>query len=482
MVTFCISIVLLILGYIFYGKVVEKVFGKDSNRETPVNRLADGVDYVKLPAWKCFMIQFLNIAGVGPIFGAILGAMYGPSCYLWIVFGCIFAGAVHDYMTGMISLRKDGKNMPFIVRSQLGKFMGHFMDVVMIAMLLMVIVAFTKSPSQLLSGLTNDNMSVMTWEAIIILYFFVASFVPIDKIIGRIYPLFGIILLGTAVALCIAMFVNNAPVPEITDGLFNRQNPEKQPIFPMMFVSIACGAISGFHASQSPIISKCLANEDLGRPIFYGSMITEGIVALIWAAVASSFFGGYGGLASFLAEHENSAAAVVSTACTGWLGKVGGIIGILGVVCACITSGDTALRSSRLVISELFNFNKNSIWTRIMIIIPFLIAATFIMSIRFDVIWRYFGWTNQFLSMFALWSATIYLTKRKRCFLITLIPAIFMTFICISFICFAEYGFRMSLCTSYTVAFFVTVIFSIAFIGWYRYVYVKKDWEQDDKN
>ncbi len=482
MVTFCISVVLLILGYIFYGRVVEKVFGKDSNRETPVNRLADGVDYVRLPAWKCFMIQFLNIAGVGPIFGAILGAMYGPSCYLWIVFGCIFAGAVHDYMTGMISLRKDGKNMPFIVRSQLGKFMGYFMDVVMIVMLLMVIVAFTKSPSQLLSGLTDGNMSVMTWETIIVLYFFVASFVPIDKIIGRIYPLFGIILLGTAVALCIAMFVNNAPVPEITDGLFNRQDPEKQPIFPMMFVSIACGAISGFHASQSPIISKCLANEDLGRPIFYGSMITEGVVALIWAAVASSFFGGYGGLASFLAEHESSAAAVVSTACTGWLGKVGGIIGILGVVCACITSGDTALRSSRLVISELFNFNKNSILTRIVIVIPFLIAATFIMSIRFDVIWRYFGWTNQFLSMFALWSATIYLTKRKRFFVITLIPAIFMTFICTSFICFAEYGFRMSLDASYTAAIFVTVIFSLAFIGWYRYVYVKNDWEQDDKN
>lgn len=479
MITFCTSIVLLILGYIFYGRLVEKVFQIDTNRATPVQRMADGVDYVKLPAWKCFMIQFLNIAGVGPIFGAILGSMYGPSSYLWIVFGCIFAGAVHDYMTGMMSLRKDGMNMPFIVKSQLGKFMGHFMDVVMIAMLLMVIVAFTKSPAQLLNGLTNGNVSVTLWETIIILYFFVASFVPVDKIIGKIYPLFGIILLGTAIALCFALFINKAPVPELTDGLYNRQNPEKAPIFPMMFISIACGAISGFHASQSPIISKCLANERLGRPIFYGSMITEGIVALIWAAVAGSFFGGYNGLSAFLAEHEGSAAAVVSASCNSWLGKIGGTLGIIGVVCACITSGDTALRSSRLIITELFNFKQNSVWKRIIIVIPFLIAATFILSLRFDVIWRYFGWTNQFLSMFALWSATIYLTKRKRAFIMTLIPAIFMTFICTSFICFAEYGFKLSIETSYSIAIAVTIIFLLAYIGWSRYVYKEHLFDTD---
>ena len=478
MITFLSSIVLLILGYIFYGKITEKVFLADPDRTTPATRMADGVDYIHMPVWKCFIVQFLNIAGVGPIFGAIVGAMYGPASFLWIVFGSIFAGAVHDYMSGMMSVRKDGNNMPLLIQSQLGRVIGFFINIFIILMVVLVVVTFTQSPATLLTNMTNNTVSEHVWIAIILVYYFIASFVPIDKIIGKIYPVFGAILLLTAIALIVVMVVRLMPIPEITEGLHNRQsNPAETPIFPMMFVSIACGAISGFHASQSPIISRCIENEKYGRPVFYGAMITEGLVALIWAAAAATFFGGYDGLIGFLAEHNNSAAAVVSTVCNTALGKIGGIMGVLGVVCACITTGDTSVRAGRLIISEFLNIPQNNIWRRMTIVIPIILIALWMMNFQFDVLWRYFGWNNQLLSVFTLWAITVYLCKRKRQYVISLVPALFMTFICTSFICFAKIGFNMNLTWSYISAGCVDLMMLIVFLRWKTNIF-KNDGEE----
>lgn len=478
MISFIVSIVALVLGYIFYGALAEKVFKADYNRETPVKRLADGVDFVHMPVWKCYIVQFLNIAGVGPIFGAIVGSMYGPASFLWIVFGSIFAGAVHDYMCGMMSVRKDGYNLPLLVQSQLGQVLGFLVNIFIILMVILVVVTFTQSPATLLTNMTDNAVSEKVWIAIILVYYFIASFVPIDKIIGKIYPVFGAILLLTAVGIMVVMIVKLMPIPEITSGLHNRQsNPAETPIFPMMFVSIACGAISGFHASQSPIISRCIENEKYGRPVFYGAMITEGLVALIWAAAASSFFGGYDGLIGFLAEHNNSAAVVVSYICNTALGKIGGILGILGVCCACITTGDTSVRAGRLIVAEFMNIPQNNIWRRMGIVISIILIALLMMTFQFDALWRYFGWNNQFLSVFTLWAVTVYLCKRKRQYFISLIPALFMTFICTSFICFAKIGFNMSLTWSYITAGCVDLLLLFVFFRWKLTVFKPDDAE-----
>lgn len=456
MYSFIISLCLLVLGYIFYGKFVDRLYGPVSSRVTPAISKNDGVDYVPMPTWKVFMIQFLNIAGTGPIFGAIMGAKFGPACYLWIVFGCIFAGAVHDYLCGMLSIRCGGASIPDIVGNYSYKMARRVMLVFSIVLLLLVGTVFVYSPALILGDIAgffaDSKASIMIWVGIIFLYYIVATLLPVDKIIGKFYPVFAISLLFMAAALCVCLFVKWPSLPEFWDGLYNR-GPEigmnGQSIFPALFITVACGAISGFHSTQSPIMARCLKNESLGRPVFYGAMIVEGIVALIWAAVSSYFFFD-GGMAEVGASGAQAPEVVTSVA-KSWLGIVGGILAILGVVAAPITSGDTAFRSARLIIADFFGLEQHSKMNRLYISIPLFAIASLLLwyniadSDGFNVIWRYFGWANQMLATIVLWVLTSFLLRRRRnpSFLVTGLPACFMTTVCASYICIDKIGFQM---------------------------------------
>lgn len=452
MITLLISMAALILGYIIYGKFVDKVFAPDTKRLTPATLKADGIDYVPLPAWKAFMIQFLNIAGTGPIFGAILGAQFGPSCYFWIVLGCIFGGGVHDYFTGMLSMRHGGAGMPVLCGQYLGSKIKKIMLFFSLLLLLLVGAVFVYSPAVILGGLIADGSrrAVMICVICVLLYYIVATLLPIDKLIGRVYPIFAIALLFMGFALFGHMLANwPTTVPEIWDGLQNRA-PQNGSIFPCMFVTIACGAISGFHATQSPLMARCLTNEKLGRPIFYGSMITEGIIALIWAAVSSYFFFG-GGNVEMGAEGVTAAPAVVTVVSKSWLGTVGSVLAILGVVAAPITSGDTALRSARLIIADAAHIEQKHIGKRLAVSLPIFALTGLLLWFDiarpngFDIIWRYFGWANQSLAVFVLLTASAYLAKNKsgKYYLMALIPACFLTAVCITYICTAKIGFNL---------------------------------------
>lgn len=456
MFSFLVSLVALVAGYFIYGRVVEKVFGVDSSRKTPAITKADGVDYIPMPAWKVYMIQFLNIAGTGPIFGAIMGAKFGPSAYLWIVFGCIFAGAVHDYMTGMLSIRNNGAGLPDLVGEYLGKGTKTFILAFSIIVLMLVGTVFVFSPALILGDVAGDGskIAVMAWVGVIFLYYLLATLMPIDKIIGRIYPVFSFALLFMAVALMVCLFVKWPVLPEIWDGLGNLGESKGllsgQPVFPCLFITIACGAVSGFHATQSPLMARCVSDEKLGRPVFYGAMITEGIVALIWATVASWFF--YGGGAAEVGSGLSAAAPeVVVKVSEGWLGILGGILAILGVVAAPITSGDTAFRSARLIVADFLHLPQKPIRNRLIISIPLFILASFLLWYNiadedgFNVIWRYFGWANQTLAVFMLWTATAYLVKYRggMSFMLTLLPAAFMTAVCVTYLCVAKIGLNL---------------------------------------
>lgn len=452
MITFSISLVLLVLGYFIYGKFVEKVFGPD-DRPTPAITKADGVDFIILPNWRIFMIQFLNIAGTGPIFGAIMGAKFGPVAYIWIVLGCIFAGAVHDYLSGMLSLRHDGANLPNMIGTYLGNATKQVMLIFSILLLLMVGAVFVYSPAEILTGIwepeaiSNWLGKNTFWIVIIFIYYIIATMLPIDKIIGKIYPLFAFSLIFMAVALMVMLYIKMPNLPEIWDGIDN-MGAEKlgltDPIFPCLFITIACGAISGFHATQSPLMARCIKNERHARPIFYGAMITEGLVALIWATVSMYFFyndptPGYETLAVATGANT-SAPSVVNIICNDWLGVVGGILALLGVVAAPITSGDTALRSARLIIADFLKLKQHSIRNRLYICVP-MFACTIALLIwqmnnpnGFSMIWNWFGWSNQTLSVFTLWMLTVYLARTNKPYIITLIPALFMTTTCATFL------------------------------------------------
>lgn len=456
MFSFVVSLVALVAGYFIYGRLVEKVFGVDSSRKTPAITKTDGVDYIPMPAWKVYMIQFLNIAGTGPIFGAIMGAKFGPSAYLWIVFGCIFAGAVHDYMTGMLSIRNNGAGLPDLVGEYLGKGTKTFILAFSIIVLMLVGTVFVFSPALILGDVAGDGskIAIMAWVGVIFLYYLLATLMPIDKIIGRIYPVFSFALLFMAVALMVCLFVKWPALPEIWDGLGNLGESKGllsgQPVFPCLFITIACGAVSGFHATQSPLMARCVSDEKLGRPVFYGAMITEGIVALIWATVASWFF--YGGGAAEVGSGLSAAAPeVVVKVSEGWLGVLGGILAILGVVAAPITSGDTAFRSARLIVADFLRLPQKPIRNRLIISIPLFILASFLLWYNiadedgFNVIWRYFGWANQTLAVFMLWTATAYLVKYRggMSFMLTLLPAAFMTAVCVTYLCVAKIGLNL---------------------------------------
>lgn len=439
MFSFTLALIILVAGYFIYGKFVSRVFGEDSNRPTPVQTMADGVDYVKLPSWKIFLIQFLNIAGLGPIFGAIMGVMFGPAAFLWIVFGTIFAGAVHDYTSGMLSLRNRGASLPELVGDQLGSKVKTVMRAFSLLLMILVGAVFVYNPADLLAMMTPDSLDRIFWIIVIFLYYMAATLLPIDKLIGRLYPLFGLALLFMAVGIMVMLYVHSSAMPEIWDQFYNHKaDPEANPIFPMMFVSIACGAISGFHATQSPMMARCLQNERHARPVFYGAMVTEGIVALIWAAATITFTGGYNGLQEFMGN--GSPAILVNDISHGWLGTFGGFLAVLGVIAAPITSGDTALRSARLIAADFMKFKQNKIARRLMVSVPIFVLCFVVMLLPYDALWRYFAWCNQVLSVFTLWAVTVWLAKEGKLYVITLVPALFMTAVTVSYIFFAPEG------------------------------------------
>ncbi|MBO6058241.1 MAG: carbon starvation protein A [Bacteroidales bacterium] len=437
MITFFIALAVLIVGYLIYGKFIEKLFGADPKRETPAVTMADGVDYVPMKPWRIFLIQFLNIAGVGPIIGAIMGAQFGTASFLWIVLGTIFAGAVHDYLSGMISLRNKGASLPEIHGMFLGHGVKQFMRGFTVLLMILVGVVFVNTPATLLVSNFTPSWNTYIWVVIILVYYLIATLLPIDKLIGKIYPVFGLLLLGMAVAIFVAFIMYQPEIPEIWSGLQNRHpGAAHTPIFPMMFISIACGAISGFHATQSPLMARCMVNEKQGRTIFYGAMITEGIVALIWAAAAAYFFSPD----SVVDVTGKSGAAIVGIIANTWFTPVIAVITILGVISAAVTSGDTALRSARLIIADFMRFDQKSIKNRLIIAIPMfaVTAAILVYSLAdakgFDMIWRYFAWVNQVLAMVTLWAITVYLAKEKKYYLVSLIPAMFMTMVTMTYI------------------------------------------------
>lgn len=445
MVTFLTALGILLAGYAVYGLIVEKVFGIDPKRLTPALQHPDGVDYVALPAWKVFMIQFLNIAGVGPIFGAIMGAMFGPAAFLWIVFGTIFAGAVHDFTAAMLSLRQGGASLPETVGRELGPGIRAVMRIFSVVLLVLVGAVFVLTPSGLLASMTPTWMNATFWTAVIFLYYLLATMLPIDKLIGKLYPLFGGALLFMAVALLVVMIAGDVTIPDgMAEGLANR-HPESSshPLFPMLFISIACGAISGFHATQSPMMARCLTSERLARPVFYGAMVAEGIVALIWAAAAIAFTGGYAELAAYMAADGHTPGTLVHDVSIGWLGTFGGILAIIGVVAAPVTTGDTALRSVRLIVADTLRLDQTTFTRRAIICLPLFAVTFLVMSVDFQVLWRYFAWSNQTLAVFTLWAVTVYLARKQKFYFITLIPALFMTVVTVSYILLAPEGFGL---------------------------------------
>jgi carbon starvation protein CstA len=479
MISFMASLVALIIGYLLYGRFVERVFGPD-DRVTPAVAKADGLDYIVLPNWKIFMIQFLNIAGTGPIFGAIMGAKFGPVAYLWIVFGCIFAGAVHDYLSGMLSMRNEGASLPQLIGKYLGKTAKSVMLVFTVLLLIMVGTVFVYSPAEILHSIGGDTMM---WIVIIFFYYFIATMLPIDKIIGKIYPLFAFSLLFMAGALMVWLFLHWPTVPELWTDFYNMgaaTEPDKwtDSIFPALFITIACGAISGFHATQSPLMARCVKSERMGRPIFYGAMITEGLVALIWATVSAWFFygspaPGYELIEAATNGFHTSAPAVVNIVCNEWLGVAGAILALLGVVAAPITSGDTAFRSARLIVAEWLKLNQRPIAKRLIICVP-MFAVSIAMLIcqienpdGFNTIWQYFGWSNQALSVFTLWALTVYLARERKCFWLTLIPALFMTSVCSTWLFVSKQAFCIG-DTGYVLGLACLVVAVVWFCVWYR--------------
>ncbi|HBJ76431.1 MAG TPA: carbon starvation protein A [Porphyromonadaceae bacterium] len=485
MISFSLCLLLLIGGYFIYGRMVEHLF-KPDDRETPAFKSKDNVDYMPLPTWKVFMIQFLNIAGMGPIFGAIMGAQFGTYSFLWIVFGCIFAGAVHDYLSGMISLRKNGATLSEIIGDELGKRVKIIFNIFIIVLLLLTTAIFVSSPASILVNMFS-SISFVQWMCIIFSYYIIATLLPIDKIIGSIYPVFAIALFFMVIGLLLMIFLQHHNLPEMWNGFGEKY--DSAPVFPVMFISIACGAISGFHATQSPLMARCIQHERRGRFVFYGAMITEGIVALVWAAAATQFFNENG--TTFTNEAgvsvPYSAAQIANFIATTWLGRIGAILAILGIVIAPITSGDTALRSCRLTVSSIFKLPQKKMWHRILITIPLsLIAISIIIwSLKgadsFKIIWRYFAWSNQTISVFTLWAITLYLAKRGKNVFFSLIPALFMTMVSVVYICISNEGFKLPYSLGIAIGFVCVIISIIVFAFWLK-KYKKEQWDMQEND
>ncbi|ERN52707.1 carbon starvation protein A [Alkalihalophilus marmarensis] len=446
MITFAISIILLIIGYFTYGKFVERIFGVKPDRPTPAYSEQDGVDYVPMGTKRNSLIQLLNIAGVGPIFGPIMGALYGPVAFLWIVLGAIFAGAVHDYLTGMISIRNKGAHLPELAGKFLGKAMKHIVNAFSVLLLLLVGTVFVSAPASLIDNITPGWVTLGMIVAAIFVYYIIATMLPIDKVIGRVYPILGALLLISALGIGGSLIVTGAPIPELT---LTNMHPEGLMIFPLLFLTISCGALSGFHATQSPIISRTTMREKNGRSIFYGMMITEAIIAMIWAAAAMSLFHGTD-LSALLAA--GGPGAVVTEISITMLGAIGGTLAIIGVIVLPITSGDTAFRSARMIIADYFKIGQKKVMNRFYIAIPMFAISMYLTTINFDILWRYFSWANQSTAMIALWVGAMYLILARKLHWIASIPAAFMTMVTFTYIANAQIGFGLSIEVSYMVA------------------------------
>jgi carbon starvation protein CstA len=480
MITFLTAFALLLLGYFVYGAIVEKIFGSDGSRKTPCYTMRDGVDYEPMPTWKVFLIQFLNIAGTGPIFGAIQGILFGPAAYFWIVLGCIFGGAVHDYLAGMISLRRGGASLPEIVGDELGGVARLVMRILALVLMVLVGTVFATTPAGLLSTMTGGwgfFGTIAFWTVVIFVYYIFATLLPIDKLIGRIYPLFGFALLVMAVGVLYGIFANEGAMPEITEAFSNHHPNSTLPIFPGLCITIACGAISGFHATQSPMMARCLKNEKLGRGVFYGAMITEGVVALIWAAAAIKFADSlnvagatpYEKLLAAMTDPTTgkvNPAIIVNAICNSWIGSVGAVLAVLGVVVAPITSGDTAFRCARLIAADFLRIKQDKIIKRLLLCAPLFAISVVLMFVDFQILWRYFAWFNQSLSVLTLWAITVWLAKNRKFFYVTLIPALWMTMVCTTYILVAPEGFQLSAMSGNMLGGAITFTTLVLFVRW----------------
>ena len=470
MISFFVCLLILIAGYFIYGKLVENTFAPD-DRETPAVRINDGVDYVVMPQWKLFLVQLLNIAGLGPIFGAMQGALWGPVVFLWITFGTIFAGGVHDFFSGMLSERNDGVSISEVCGIYLGDLMKNVMRVFSVVLLVMVGTVFAVGPAGLIVTLISNGggtgflTSKEVWLWIILVYYFIATFISIDQIIGRIYPIFGICLIVMAIGVIIGIFTNNAYViPEIW-GNFRNMHPSGTPIWSFMFITVACGAISGFHATQSPLMARCMKSERQGRFVFYGAMVAEGIIALIWAAAGCSLYEVTGGLSTGLADIlAGGQSAAIYDVCKNTMGGVGVALAMVGVIVCPITSGDTAFRSARLTLADWMGLNQKDFSKRLVLCVPLLAAGAFIGHLDYTVVWRYFSWTNQTLAMIVLWTASMFLYKEKKNYWLTAVPAVFMSAVSMTyFFCAPECLGHFGLTT--TIAYPAGLILAVLFLG-----------------
>ena len=462
MISFIICFVTLIASYFIYGKYIERISGVDETQQTPAFKLQDGIDYIPMPRLKNFLVHFLNIAGLGPIFGAIQGALFGPAAFLWITLGTIFVGAVHDFFSGYMSLHNDGLTMPQIVSKYLGNNVQKFMAAIIIIGGPLVAATFSKGAADLLFGLTHIDITI--WITIIFIYFLIATVFPIDKIIGKVYPIFGALLLIMVVLITGALILNPAyPIPEFTtQGLYLTDKS----IFPYLFITIACGAISGFHASQSPIVARCIENEKDARPVFFGSMVIEGLVALCWAAVAMAFFHGQPQLAVL---YGASPSIAVNQIAQTLVGPIGVILTIIGVVVCPITTGDTSLRSSRITIADELGLNNEKLTSRLKITIPLFIFGFALTFVDFSLIWRYFAWTQLILATIVLYTISVYLIKNKKPYIIGFIPAIFCTSIAFAYILQAHEGLALHSMIANVISIIATVIIAGAFLKKYKW-------------
>ena len=464
MISFIICLAVLIGGYFVYGRVIEKLYGPD-DRQTPAVRINDGVDFVVMPKWKLFLIQLLNIAGLGPIYGALAGAQWGTSVFLWITLGTILAGGVHDFSVGFMSMRHDGASVSELTGLYLGNVMKTVMRIFSVVLLVMVGTVFAVGPAGLISLLIGNQggsgllTNTYFWLAIILIYYFIATFIPIDKIIGKFYPVFGICLIVMAFGVAIGIFTHGYTIPEIQ---LANLHPDNTPIWPMMFVSVACGAISGFHATQSPLMARCCSSEKESHMVFYGAMVSEGIIALIWAAAGSAIYATTGGLTTGLtAMLANGQATCVYDICTKTMGGFGIVLAMLGVIACPITSGDTAFRSARLVIADWFKIDQKPYLSRLYICVPLLAAGALISQLNYGVIWRYFSWSNQTLAMIALWTASMYLYKNAKNYWFTAVPATFMSAVSVTYFFCAPECLHLSTKIAYPIG----IIAAAAFLG-----------------
>ena len=482
MISFFICLALLIGGYFVYGKIVENTFAPD-DRETPAVRINDGVDYVVMPKWKLFLVQLLNIAGLGPIFGAMQGALWGPVVFLWITFGTIFAGGVHDYFSGMLSERNDGASISEVCGIYLGGVMKNVMRVFSVVLLVMVGTVFAVGPAGLIvtllknGGVTGMLTSSEMWLWIILAYYFIATFISIDKIIGRIYPLFGICLIIMAVGVIFGIFIHpEFTIPEIWSHFYN-MHPKGTPVWSFMFITVACGAISGFHSTQSPLMARCMKSEKQGHFVFYGAMVAEGVIALIWAAAGCAIYEVSGGLSTGLsAVLASGQSAAIYDVCIKTMGSVGVALAMIGVIVCPITSGDTAFRSARLVLADWFKIDQNKFSKRLILCVPLLAVGAFVGLLDYSIVWRYFSWTNQTLAMIVLWTASMYLFREKKNYWITAVPATFMSAVSMTyFFCAPE-----CLHLSTTIAYPVGLVLAALFLG--IFIYATKKQPKPAKN